>query len=299
MTVTEIPSQPRPQPRARVWSGPNRTGQTQVNVLEGPVARRVLKVSRVYDVTPGFRRVHLTGAELEGGFPWVNLAPTDHVKVVFPQPDTGELVMPRIGARGLEPQPGAPKPIFRDYTVRAWLPESHELVLEFVIHGHGVASNWAATATVGSEVGVLGPRGNICFPENYSSYLLIGDEAALPSIGRFLEELPAEAEVHAFIEVANAGERQALSQRERASVTWVLRDEAGPGGLERAVRAAELPAGDDWFVFAAGEIGMLRPIRDYFRKELVLPKERVVVDGYWKRGVENLDHHAEDLNADD
>ncbi len=286
----------RPQPRS--WSGPNRTGQTQVNFLSGPVARRLLTVTRAEDLTPRYRRVYLTGEALADGFPYVRFAPTDHVKVLFPQPETGELILPTPGERGWQMPEGAAKPITRDYTVRGWLPQTRELVLEFVIHGHGVASAWASEAKVGDEIGVMGPRGNIVFPENYAWYLLAGDEAALPSMARFLEELPDGAGAHAFIEVADANEKQELPRRPGVKVTWVLRDAAGTGGLERAVRDVELPEGEDWFVFAAGEVGMLRPVRDYFRKELGLPRERVVVDGYWKRGVENLDHHAVDLNAD-
>lgn len=301
MSVKQPPTEQRTEerrPQPRTWSGPNRTGQTQVNFIGGPVGRRLLTVSRIVEITPRFRRFYLTGEDLAGGFPYVRFAPSDHVKVLFPQPGTGELILPTPGERGWQMPEGAAKPITRDYTVRGWLPQTRELILEFVIHGHGVASAWASSAKVGDEVGVMGPRGNIVFPENYSFYLLAGDEAALPSLTRLLEELPEGAGAHALIEVEDAGETQELPIRPGVKVTWVLRETAGIGGLERAVREAALPEGEDWFVFAAGEVGMLRPIRDYFRKALGLPKERVVVDGYWKRGVENLDHHAVDLNAD-
>src|SRR5690606_25022309 len=150
---------------------------------------------------------------------------------------------------------------------------------------------------VGDKLGVMGPRGNKVFPENYAWYLLAGDESVLPALGRLAEELPSSAGAHIIVEVADASERRQLTERANIQVTWVLRDEAGEGGLERALRAVALPEGDDWFVFAAGEAGALKPIRDYFRLELGLPRERVVVDGYWKRGLANLDHHS--INLDD
>lgn len=280
----------------RTWSGPNRTGQTQVNFIEN-IGRRVLRVSRVEQITPRYRRVFLSGADLDAGFPYVHLAPTDHVKVLFPQP-SGEVVMPQRTKEGWVGPEGTSEPVFRDYTVRGWLPETRELIIDFVVHGHGVGSAWAAAARPGDQLGVMGPRGNIVFPENYSFYLLAGDESALPAMGRFVEELPEAAHARVVVEVADAGERQKLTERPGVEVTWVLRDHAGAGGLERAVRSILLPDGDDWFVFAAGEAGILKPIRDYFRRELGLPKERVVVDGYWKRGMANLDHHAIDLDAD-
>ncbi len=280
----------------RTWTGPNRTGQTQVNFIE-QIGRRMLEVSRVEDLTPRYRRVYLTGEDLAVGFPYVRLAPTDHVKVVFPHPDTGELTLPAPG-RGLQGEEGRPRPVFRDYTVRGWLPESQELVLEFVVHGHGVASSWAAKAKPGDRLGVLGPRGNIVFPENYAWYLLAGDEAALPALSRLVEELPEGAAASVFVEVEDDSDVRTLTDREDVDVTWVTRSGQQSGALVRAVRSASLPESDDWFAFVAGEIGQVKPIRDYLRLELGLPRERVVADGYWKRGLANLDHHSVDLNTD-
>lgn len=283
-------------PTTKTWSGPNRTGRTQVNRLDA-VGRRILTVSRVEKPTPRYRRVYLTGEALAGGFPYVHLAPTDHVKVVFPQPGERHVALPERGPNGWT-TPSGRKPIIRDYTVRAWLPETRELVLEFVIHGDGPASGWAENAKPGDELGVMGPRGNIVFPENYAYYLLAGDEAAIPTLARFAEELPEGASARILVEVADAAERQELRARPGIELDWVLRSEAGPSGLEEALRAAEMPAGDDWFVFAAGEAGAMKRVRDYFRLELGLPRERVVIDGLWMRGVPELDHHAIDLNAD-
>lgn len=283
-------------PRPKTWSGPNHTGQTQVNLVD-TVGRRLLTVSRVEELTPKFKRVYLTGDALADGFPYVHLAPTDHIKLVFPQPGASEVEIPTRGPSGWI-TPSGKAPIFRDYTVRGWLPNSQELIVEFVVHGHGVASSWAANAKPGDQLGVLGPRGNIVFPQNYSHYVLAGDEAVIPALSRFVEELPANVTAHVVIEVADAAEVRTLTDRENFTFEWVLRDQAGTGGLLAAIRGVELPTHDDWFVFAAGEAGSLKPIRDYFRLELALPKERVVVDGYWKRGLSNLDHHSINLNED-
>ncbi|HET8985201.1 MAG TPA: siderophore-interacting protein [Trueperaceae bacterium] len=285
------------QATPRTWSGPNRTGRTQVNMIE-TVGRRTLTVSRVEALSPRYRRVYLTGSDLDSGFPYVRFAPTDHVKVVFPQPDTGELVLPVPGARGLQAPEGAPRPAIRDYTVRAWLPETQELVIEIVVHGHGVASTWAAAAQPGDRVGVMGPRGNIVFPENYAWYLLAGDSSALPSMSRIIEELPDGAGAHAVIVVEDEAEVLHLDGRPGIEVTWVLRDRAGVDGLLNGVRAVTTPDHDDWFAFVAGEVGLVRTVRDYLRAEKQLPRERLVVDGYWLQGTTNLDHHAIDLDTE-
>lgn len=274
----------------RTWSGPNRTGQIQFNRVT-QLNRRLLTVSRIDVITPVYRRIHLQGDDLAAGFPWHRLAVTDHVKILFPQPGTREVTIPERGEHGWKLPEGAPQPIMRDYTVRSWNPDTQELTFDFVIHEHGIAGCWAGEAQVGDQLGVLGPRGNVVLPENYAHYLAFGDETALPSIQRLIEELPDEASIEAYIQVETAAGRQELGARPGLQVTWINRQEQGAGSLAEAARNAPQPAGDDWFVLAAGEVSELKPIRGHFRNELGLPKERVMVSGYWQRGDADFDHH--------
>jgi NADPH-dependent ferric siderophore reductase len=236
-------------------------------------------------------RVTLTGADLDG---FAYASPDDHVKVFFPAAGEDLPVMPTVGPDGLEPPPpGAPQPIFRDYTVRYVRPG--ELDLDFALHGHGPAASWAAQASPGQRLGILGPRGSYLNPLNFDWYLFAGDETALPAIGAWLERLPAGVPAYAFVEVADAAERQALQTRADATVVWLHRDGAPAGGtelLDQALRGQRLPAGDG-YCWVAGEATTLKPIRRYLR-QLGLPRQWVEVDGYWRRGVVNLDHHDDD-----
>lgn len=282
-------------PAPRTWSGPNHTGTTQVN-MQQQIQRRLLSVTRIEDITPRYRRIWFTGPALEDGFPWFRLAVADHVKVVFPREPGAAIELPTGPAGGLSREERAARPPMRDYTVRAWQPETRELALDFIMHDSGgVAAPWAAAARPGSGLGVMGPRANVIYPENYGLYVLAGDETAIPAITRFVEELPAGTAARIVLSVADAAEKQERELPAGMEITWVDRSEAGLGGLERAVRSLTLPEDDDWYVFAAGEVGELRPVRDYFRQELGLPKERVHVSGYWRRGTVNLDHHRTGL----
>lgn len=278
------------------FTGPNLTGRTQVNFVD--VGRRILVVSRIEDVTPHVRRIVLSGDDLDDDFPWVRFAPADHVKLCFPQPDGGELVVPELRPGGWWHPEGSPDPIIRDYTVRSYDPRTRELAIDFVLHDHGVAGRWAIAAAPGQRLGVLGPRGNVLFPEDYSWYFAAGDSTALPAITRLVQELPADAGALVIIEAPDARGEHDLAARPGVEVRWVHRDTAGPGGLEAAIRGVSWPNDDDWFAFAAGEAGSLVTIRRHFRRELGLPKERVEVDGYWKQGVAGLDHHTVDLGDD-
>lgn len=285
------------------FTGPNLTGTTQINFLN-PVGRRLLRVVRTEELTPEFRRIWLGGEDLAGGFPFLHFSSTDHVKLFFPNPETGELAFPRITAAGWEYDEGAGESFYRDYTVRVWDAEAHELAIDFVIHEHGIAGRWAKDAQVGDEIGVLGPRGNVLLPENYARYVAIGDETALPAVARIIEEAPEESRVTALIEVASDAEVQDLEGPSHAKVIWVRRDSAPicdghDSALETALRQIELSADESVFVFAAGEAGKMKPIRRYLRRELGFDKDRVDVDGYWMRGIENLDHHDDVLGEDD
>src|SRR5699024_9976432 len=134
---------------------------------------------------------------------------------------------------------------------------------------------------VGDPLVIMGPRANWLLPENYGSYLALGDETALPAISRLIEEAPAGSHVTAVIEVADDREEQYLISADgvELDLRWVHRstatiEEGHLSALETAVRQVELPDNlDDLYVFAAGEAGAMKPIRRYLRRDLGLPKE--------------------------
>lgn len=283
------------------FTGPNRTGEQQLS-FQPKIVRRDLAVARVEDITPRYRRIVLTGEALAEGYPFVHFACNDHVKAYFPDPRTGNIVAYHetgFDEWALDELEG--EAFHRDYTPRAWDAGARELTLDFVIHEHGVAAAWARDAKPGDELVVMGPRANWLLPENYSHYWAIGDETALPAISRLIEEAPAGSHVTAVIEIADAREEQALEPAPGVTLDlrWVRRDTDGEPGaaLLEAVRLVRAPEEmDDLFVFAAGETNAMKSIRRHLRRTLGLPKKQVAVDGYWKRGVADHDHHTNDFD---
>lgn len=294
-------------PRTRTaFIGPNRTGKVQLSFQE-KIVRRDLTVARAWEVTPRYRRIVLAGEVLADGYPLARFAPSDHVKAYFPDPASGEIIAYReIGHDEWEVDSEHGAPIRRDYTPRAWDPVAQELTLDFVIHEHGIAGLWARDAEPGDPLTVMGPRANWLLPEDYPHYLAAGDETALPAIARLIEEAPAGAHVTALLEIADAREEQPLVPGDGVSLDlhWIARDTAPVGAghlsaLETALRAVELPSPlGDLFVFAAGEATTMVPIRHYLRRDRGLPKGQVSIDGYWKRGIADHDHHTIDLDED-
>ncbi|MBW4716881.1 siderophore-interacting protein [Saccharothrix obliqua] len=261
-------------------------------VVQYDLVPRVLRVKAVRRLTPRMVRVTLAGPDLAG---FREAAPADHVKLFFPDDRDGVPNMPKLGPEGLERDPNAPRPTFRDYTVREYRAGAGELDIDFVLHGDGPGSSWAAGAVEGNAVGVLGPRGSVLVPKGLDWYVVAGDETALPAIARWLEQAEEGERIYAFVEVADENEQLPLVSKADVRLTWLHRAGAPAGGalLHDAIAALVLPEGDG-FAWVAGEAGALKPIRRHLRDERGLHRDAYDVDGYWKRGEENFDHHQQD-----
>ena len=248
-----------------------------------PLVFRTLEARQVQRITPRMVRAIFGGPELEG---FISGAADDHIKVFFPLTQGERPVMGPV-AEGVERSPS------RDYTPRSFDAERGELTIDFVIHGSGPASTWAENAKPGDFLGVAGPRGSRVVSDEEPWYFFAGDETALPSIGRRLEELPTGATAIAIIEVASPEEEQDLRSAADVSVTWAHRNgaEAGTTSLQLdATRALEFPEGDGAF-WLAGEAATLRDIRRHLINERGIPREQLRFNGHWKRGTANHDHH--------
>lgn len=264
----------------------------RMRIVRHPLKYRLLEVRKVDRITPSTVRVTLGGPDLDG---FCEQAPTDHVKLCFAH-DGAELPVEPVVVN--DTWMDAPvEPITRDYTVRHYRRDARELDVDMVLHGSGVGSTWAERARPGMRLGVLGPRGSEVLPMVHDWYLLAAEETALPALARWLEKLPAGVRVIAFAEVPGPEDEQTFRTATDLSLTWLHRGTTPAGHsdlIERAIRAAELPTDGLGFAWVAGEATSLKPVRRYLRRELGLAKEQVDVDGYWKRGVENHDHHEDE-----
>lgn len=244
------------------------------------IQRRELQVLRIEQVTPRMRRIVLGGEQLRG---FHSASPDDHVKLFFPNAD-GAVVVPTITPQGPRlPEGVAPSPM-RDYTPRHHDARAGELALDFVLHGHGVASGWAANAQPGDTLAIGGPRGSFLVADDYDQYLLLGDETALPAIGRWLEEMREGTQARVFIEIAEAGERQPLHSAADVRIHWLERngvDAATSTLLEDVLRDFEPDEGDT-FYWIATESRRARMMRKFVEGHLQVDPQSIRATGYWK-----------------
>ncbi|MFF2214274.1 SIP domain-containing protein [Streptomyces antibioticus] len=261
------------------------------SVVTFPIVLRELTVLGVEDVTPGMRRVTLGGPQL-GAFHKDGLdLPAlrsegfdDHVKFFFAEEGADAPVLPGQNVSSLD-WPADARPLAKDYTPVRYDAERGEIVFDFVKHAGGVASAWAQSARPGDVTWIAGPKMSHRHPEGADWLLVLGDETALPAIGRWLAEMPAGTRARVFVEVGEDSHRQELPTRADAQITWLVRHGAPAGTttlLEDAVRAMEWPPGEV-FVWAAGESVTLKGIRRHLRVDRGVPRERTDITGYWRR----------------
>src|SRR5262249_30767233 len=81
----------------------------------------------------------------------------------------------------------------RRYTIRRSDPGAGRMLVEFVLHGHGPASDWAEGARVGDRVEAIGPRGTITVDPDADFHLFVGDDSAVPATFAMVETLAAGA----------------------------------------------------------------------------------------------------------
>jgi NADPH-dependent ferric siderophore reductase len=209
--------------------------------------------------------------------------PAASIRVLLPSPESDELVVPDWNGNEFL-LPGGRRPAIRTFT--PWRVESDRLELDvgIVVHGGGVASEWAVSAHPGDAVAISGPGRGYRVEDDAAAFLVAGDETALPAITQVLEALPAEASVQVRVELAHADGLLELPERAGSDVDWsVLAPGAPPGdALEGAVRDAELAAGTR--VWAAGEAAGVQRIRRHLFEERGIPRAQTAVRGYWKHG---------------
>ncbi|GGP87803.1 siderophore-interacting protein [Streptomyces griseomycini] len=233
------------------------------------------------------------------------------LSLFLPHPGQSEPVVPlELGEdwwRGWRELPDDVRAVMRSYTLRELRTDSRgrttEVDIDFVLHGigpdtslrAGPASRWAAGASAGDRVLLLGPavadNRAIRFrpPEDTDLILIWADETALPATAAVLESLPAGTRARVWLEVPHSGDVHDLATEADAEVTWFVREGAdaaqnSPLALG-SLRADRLPPAERPYVWIAGESGCVKRLRRVFVDEHGIDRRRVTFVGYWRRGM--------------
>jgi NADPH-dependent ferric siderophore reductase len=233
-----------------------------------------MEVVGARDVTPRMRRVTLTCGDLDE----LEYKPGQDLVLAMPLAD---------GSTGR-----------RHYTIRALDGAAKRLDIDFVLHGDSPSGNWARDVRPGDRIEARGPRGRVVLNPNADWHLFTGDETCIPGILGMLEILPGYAHAWAFIEIADAADRQPVASRARLHLEWVERKDAAPGPSEfmlDRVKAFALPPGRGQ-AYIIGETSNVRAQRhDLLARGM--EKEQIAAEGYWRPGRLGGHDHIEERPA--
>ncbi|TEA71928.1 siderophore-interacting protein [Allopusillimonas ginsengisoli] len=226
---------------------------------------RTAQVSQVERLTPGMLRVTFTGDELSD---FISLAADDHVKLSVPT---------RMGMIAR-----------RDYTPRRYDAQANSLVIDFAVHDAGPATQWALNARPGDRLQIGGPKGSMVVAPDVRRWLLIGDETALPAIGRRIEEAVSGTEITSIVAVSGSSEHQTFETAATLAAHWAHRPLSAaddPGALLATAESIDLAP--ETFVWLAAEAHVARAIRSWLIEEKGHPKGWIKAGGYWVTGKAN------------
>ena len=223
--------------------------------------RRTLTVRETSYLTPHMIRIVLESDDLSD---FVSLGADDHIKLFF-------------GPEGDQ---------MRDYTPRAYDTDDRSLVLDFAVHDAGPATAWAVQAKPGDTLRIGGPRGSAVVAPVFDWYLLIGDETALPAIGRRIEDLAAGTQVLSLVAVPGEEDEQTFQTAATWHASWIHRPieaAADPAPLLTAAQALDLPEGRG-FVWIAAEARVAKALKHHFLNDRGHPGPELKAAGYWVAG---------------
>lgn len=243
------------------------------------VFRRARLDSREF-VTDTYARVRVAGDEL-AGFGSVAGA-DDHVRIFLPD-------APPATVDEMRQAPS------REFTPVQWGTGEDGvpfLDLEFALHGdEGVASRWAAHASIGAPIGIGGPRATTHLRGTPNGWFLAGDETAIAQIRRYAALIPEGAPALILVEVRGAAHQVPINAP--VPVAFVPRKNDAPGTALAAALAnmdEDDKPGDDPFVFVAAEQGVVKAARALAVGQWGVDPARAIIKGYWKAG--DTEYHA-------
>ncbi len=249
-------------------------------------------------LSPGMVRLTFTGEGLEH-FNSTGIA-DEYLRLFFADEETGEVVLPIIDAEGRWTYRKDRPPVrCSTYTVRRFDKESRELDIDFVVHGGGMASDWAMSVPIGGRITINSPRGLYAPPSDTPWQLLMADATGLTALSRILEQTPAHIRSQVVVEVADRDHEFALPDHPAAKVEWLhgSGNGVGPSRLDVVFDEISFPK-EPIYLWVAAEQTPARAIRKRARANLKLKHDRYKIVAYWIEALQDWTRRYEALPED-
>ena len=219
------------------------------------------EVHSVTRLSPAFVRVELASPAFvdlgEDGY-------DTRFKVILPGPTGALPTIPPVPEEYYPALMAAPDDVrspMRTYTIRDVVRDGDDvrLVVDFVVHeevGHGLgpACRWALAARRGDVIQVVAPHRRSSYggtefdAAGRTHLLLIGDETAVPALGRILADVGPGHTGEVFVEVPTAADILDLPAPEGFEMQWFPRNDAAYGRriVQQVRRHLGLPPATDF-----------------------------------------------------
>lgn len=170
----------------------------------------------------------------------------------------------------------------RNYSIRRESAEG--LVVDFVLHEHGIATTWAAAAEVGAETVLAHGRSWYEPSPDVTWMLLVADLAGLPALARIIEELPAGVRAVAVVEVIDEQDLDYLPWHDAVEVIPVIGSGNGRSPSRIAERTLEVPLPQDEIAYCwlGAEAAESRAVRKHLRRTSGWTPDQFDIIGYWR-----------------
>jgi len=235
-------------------------------VGQSGMARRApipVDVESAENLTERLRRIVFSGFRFDG-----RPAPASHLPLWFNNPN-----IDRVDRR-------VPK---RTFTPRHVDTAQGHMAIDFVLHGSGLACEWALAAEQGRTIWAGAVRGGYEPPPDASFLVLIGDESAIPAIGTILEAAPAHVRTCVILEVVDEFDERPISDARPVDPIWLHRGrDTGQTGQSTLNLLRELSVPHDAYWWIAGEREAIRAMRDVLVDQRSVPKDRYSINAYWR-----------------
>lgn len=173
--------------------------------------------------------------------------------------------------------PGEPEGFGRAYTISNMDEQSQSLCLDFVQHDAGPAIDWLRHARCGDILRIAGPRDGLETGE-FSSWLLFGDETAIPAICAILAKLDEHAHARVIlVEIA----QDCLLPTCRCDLHLTRLDQKDDLLFSLVMESVEHIKPD--IIWGAGEYSDMLPLRKALLRT-GRSRKNFDITVYWKRG---------------
>ncbi|WP_392562578.1 siderophore-interacting protein [Orbus sturtevantii] len=208
-----------------------------------------------------------------------------HAKLLFPSVSNDDIIFPQtnednkiIWANGTREQ-------VRTYSIRNYNQDNNVVVIDFVVHESGIATQWAQQANVGDNIGLIAMGAKNRF-DNNKQLILIGDIAAMPAICYTLEHLPQGQKALAIIEVRDEKDKLPLTLTQPTELIWLVTPQGHDTKLISQLTQSVSTVDQENALFWGGmESSIAQSIRRFLKEHFTaLPSDSIHLISYWREG---------------